>query len=307
MQRTGDQVARPAGSMEMIMQAKLYARPGVSMVEVIVAFVLASVIGATATSAFVTQSRFFDVQEKTDFARGVSRGAMNMIVSELRMLEQGGAIESASTSRITVRAPYALGLVCGTASPHLTISRLPADPRGLKTAVHSGIAFRNRSTGNYTYIQDKSTKPTPKRNAASVCTAAGVSVYQDGGGDSDGEVMQGKLPAIVPDIGAPVFLYQRITYEFKASRAVPGRVGLWRLTEDGGSPEEIVAPFETTAGFRFYVSDAAAATGTVPGALSTITGIELQLDGLSERPEQDGSYRAVPLSTSVFFKNRPSS
>jgi type II secretory pathway pseudopilin PulG len=285
------------------MQRMRHRRSGISLVEVILALTLASVLGATATAAFVAQSRFFDAQEKVDFARGVSRGAMNMMVTELRMLEQEHGIASATRRRITVRAPYALGVVCGNVGA-LTISRLPADPLVLETAAYSGLAYRNRATGRYTYVEDNSTKPTPFKPAEAICAAAGISIYKDHGGDSDGRVLQGALLNPAPAIGAPVFLYQRVTYEFKASVTVPGRTGLWRRTEETGLDEELVAPFDTTAGFRFYVNDGAVPTAAVPAEPGSITGIELNLDGLTEHAGNGGAARSVPLTTSVFFRNR---
>ena len=104
----------------------------------------------------------------------------------------------------------------------------------------------------------------------------------------------------------PVLLYRIVTYEFKASAAVPGRIGLWRTV--GGQAaqprEDLVAPFYTTAKFPFFVNDAATAQTAVPSPVTNITGIELTLDGISERPESNGTFRSVPFRTSVFFRNR---
>ena len=285
------------------MKQRMYVRPGVSLVEVILALTLATVLGATATSAFVTQSRFFDAQEKIEFARGVSRSALQMIMSELRMVEQGGGVVSVTTQQITLRVPYSLGVVCGNTT-QLTINRLPVDALTLTNADFSGLAFRSRATGSYTYVENSSLKPLPNPAGTAVCTGAGFTVYNDANG-ADGETLQGPLPAPMPEVGAPIFLYQIVTYEFRNSLSVPGRIGLWRRTATG-EDEELVAPFDPTAGFRFYVNDAAASESTVPVALHTITGIELLLNGVSERPDHDGSHRSVPLTTSVFFKNRQS-
>jgi len=54
-------------------------------------------------------------------------------------------------------------------------------------------------------------------------------------------------------LGTPVFLYSKIHYEFKASVAVPGKLGLWRTTmapNGGETSEELVAPFANTASWR---------------------------------------------------------
>jgi hypothetical protein len=111
-----------------------------------------------------------------------------------------------------------------------------------------------------------------------------------------------------------VLLYQRVSYIFRASSSVPGAIALWRRVHHPPNPilnpnafvvEELVAPFAPTAGFGYYVGDVAVAQSSVAaGSLNQITGIELTLDGMSERPERDGSYQVTPYSTSVFFKNR---
>ena len=279
-------------------------RAGFTLAEVMVALTMTAIIGAAVTGVFVTQSKFFDTQEKVAFARGVSRGGMNMIISELRMIEQGGGIVAAANKSITVRAPYALGVVCGTAGL-LTVSRLPSDPFMYDSAGYSGYAVRDKATGQYTYVEGPTTITTTI-TASNVCNAASVTVVTDGGGNFDGEAIQiAALPNTPPAIGSPFFMYQRIRYEFKASANVPGRVALWRYIEALNRDEELVAPFDTSAGFNFYVSDGPTPQSSVPGTLTTITGLELVLDGLSDRPDRNGKTQRVPLRTSVFFKNRP--
>jgi prepilin-type N-terminal cleavage/methylation domain-containing protein len=283
------------------MHRLLKARPGFTLVELIVAMVLTAVIGAAITGVFVTQARFFDAQEKVAFARGVSRGGMNIIVSELRMLEQGGGIVSATNHRITLRAPYAMGLVCGNQS-QLTISRLPVDSMALNDAGFAGLAYRDADS---TFVYVPSNIKPERDKGISVCLNAGITIMSGPTPNQMGRAEQfSSVPPKAPAVGAPIFLYQVITYEFRTSS---GRTGLWRRVDSAASPvdEELVAPFDSTAGFRFYVNDSPTAQTAVPATLSTVTGIELTLDGLSDRPARDGSRQRVPLTTSVFFKNRP--
>ena len=278
----------------------LKSRAGFTLAEVLIALVLTAVIGAAVTGAFVSQSRFFDQQEKVSFARGVSRGAINILMSELRMVERTGGIPTATVptnKRLTVRVPYAMGIVCD-ATLSLTILRLPADPYMVSSAGFSGYAWRG-TTGAYTYVEGG---VAPVGGVSTLCTAASINTS----GFVSTAVLQ-LTPTASARIGAPVFLYQLITYEFKASTSVPGRTALWRRTHATNVDEELVAPFDTTAKFRFYVNDAATAQNAVPTPVSSITGIELTLDGLSERPDNDGTYRKVPLKTSVFFRNRTDS
>jgi prepilin-type N-terminal cleavage/methylation domain-containing protein len=271
-------------------------RAGFTLVEVIVALVLTAVVGAAITSVFISQSKFYDQQEKLGFARGVSRGAMNMMMSELRMLEQDSGIVSAATDKVTVRAPYALGLACDY-SP-FTVSVIPSDTFMYNDAKFAGYAYR-LPDGRYHYVASST---QPSAGSAAACDASpAVGRFPA----SEGGRVLTLSPAAPSSVarGTPVLLWQLVTYAFRNSEEVPGRLGLWREI-DGEDAEEMVAPFDSTAGFRFYVDDGATPQSAAPSDLSRITGLELILDGLSERPSPDGTFRRVPLSTAVFFRNR---
>ena len=103
-----------------------------------------------------------------------------------------------------------------------------------------------------------------------------------------------------------MFLYRRVRYEFKASAAVPGQIGLWRTMVTGGQTEELAAPFAATARVNFYVLNNATAQAAVPAPLTNTRGLELVLNGLSERaPSGSTVAKSAPVTTSVFFENRP--
>ena len=125
----------------------------------------------------------------------------------------------------------------------------------------------------------------------------------------------GKVVLVTPalpngsGLGAPVFLYSRVRYEFKASAAVPGKLGLYRtqIAPGGGeTSEELVAPFASTAKWRFFVvTNSNVAQDNPPAQLSNLRGLELHLDGTSEYITAGlASYESAPFTTAVFFKNR---
>jgi prepilin-type N-terminal cleavage/methylation domain-containing protein len=280
----------------------LKSRAGFTLAEVLVALVLTAVLGAAATTTFVSQSRFFDKQDKVGAARGVSRSSLNMVLSEVRMVERSGGVVAAEADSITLNVPYAMGLYCSIFAGTMSLSMLPVDSLTRANAGYSGYAYRTSET-TYTYVPSSA---LPMGGLAPSCTGAGVSLVPTVGG-----VVNIPLGTNLK-VGTPVLLYQRISYIFRASSSVPGAIALWRRVH---SPilslpnpfvvEELVAPFAPTAGFGYYVGDGAVAQSSVAfGSLDQITGIELTLDGTSERPESDGSYQVTPYSTSVFFKNR---
>ncbi|HEV2642643.1 MAG TPA: hypothetical protein VGT98_08050, partial [Candidatus Elarobacter sp.] len=102
-------------------------------------------------------------------------------------------------------------------------------------------------------------------------------------------------------------LVRRVTYSFKPSVSIPGSRGLYRRVINGPrGDEEIVAPFDTSAKFMYYMNTGtknAAASGV---ALNLIRGIELQLNGASDRIVPGASKpEKAPMTTAIFFKNRP--
>jgi len=100
-----------------------------------------------------------------------------------------------------------------------------------------------------------------------------------------------------------------VTYKFANSTAYPGRKGLWRFvaTDDPNSPvaDEIIAPFDSSAKFRFYALNADAAQDTLPTRLSDVRGVELVLAGSSnEQLTANQQAKQATMVTGVFFKNR---
>ncbi len=112
--------------------------------------------------------------------------------------------------------------------------------------------------------------------------------------------------AAAPTI-SPVFLWQYVAYEFKASAAYPGRIGLYRIEADGtaGAKEiELMAPFDTSARFRFFVPGQDTSQTEVPALLTDIRGLDLVLNGAAGMPGSAGTTPAVSrVTTAVFFKN----
>jgi hypothetical protein len=115
-------------------------------------------------------------------------------------------------------------------------------------------------------------------------------------------------PIGTPNAGWPVFIYQRVTYAFDASQAYPGRRGLWRRLKSASGAtisDEIVAPFDTSAKFRFYVLNEDTAQSAVPADLNTVRGLQLVLAGASPQvPRNSQQAKQAALVTGVFFKNR---
>lgn len=280
---------------------KRHARRGFTLLEMLIGMVIFAIIGAIFTRLLTTQGRFFDKHGMGNSARNVSRGSLNRLVSDFRMIETSGGVIAASSTSLTLRVPFAIGVVCSSNAVSTAVSMLPVDSVVYNAEGFYGYAWRNAVTGAYTYVEDLAVRD--KTSGQSACNAVAITTLPEGRAARLSPVVAGS------SLGTPVFLFRRIRYEFKASTAVPGKVGLYRtIIFPNGSEEEeeLVAPFASTARYRFFVAgDNSTAYDAPPAQLSTIRGIELNLDGVSEVTGA-GQIEAekAPFTTAVFFKNR---
>jgi prepilin-type N-terminal cleavage/methylation domain-containing protein len=291
-------------------------RKGFTLVELLLSLVVTAIVGAALIRMVLGQAQFMDQQEAWRGARSVSRSGINRLMSDLRAVEAVGGVEAAVVGGqdFTIRVPYAFGVMCRTNANLTTVSLLPVDATMFAAPGYSGFAWRSRA-GVYTYVPGNALPTVPGTIAD--CTGAlplgfGITTLGSINGSPAGQVVNLTHPAAFaappagPDVGSIVFLHRRVRYEFKNSGALPGRLGLWRTMVSSGDTEELVAPFANTARVNFYVLNNATAQAAVPADVSTIRGLELVLDGMSERaPSGSTAPKTTNIRTSVFFENRP--
>jgi prepilin-type N-terminal cleavage/methylation domain-containing protein len=279
-------------------------RRGFTLIEILVGIVLFAIVGALFTNLMTTQGRFYDKQGMGNAARNVSRASLNRVISDFRMIETTGGVVAATPTQLTLRIPFAIGVMCANAGVGTQLSLLPVDSTTYANAGFYGYAWRNFQTGAYSYVQS----PASEANSTlTTCADKGVTTIPGG----RTVVVAPALPTGVGQagLGTPVFLYSLIRYEFLPSTAIPGKVGLYRtnIAPNGAvSSEELVAPFASTASWKFFVANGGSvAQAAAPATLSSIVGLELHLDGLSESiAATKVAPESAPFTTAVFFKNR---
>jgi prepilin-type N-terminal cleavage/methylation domain-containing protein len=282
-------------------------RSGYSLPEVLVATVLLGVIGGALIKLVTGQMRFFDNISAVRGARSVARNSMNVLLSDLRMVQDANGVTAASTSSITVRVPYRFGVFCGnapvTTPTETVVQMLPADSAMLALAQYAGYGWRD-TLGQYTVV---ATTTAPDISPATAfCTVSALVKPVTITGRSS--AILGIVPVIpvtpVFPPGSAVFFYQTITYSFAASTLYPGTMALWR-NQANGINEELMAPFDTSAKFKFYTLGRDTSSTTVPASLDNIVGLDIVLTAIGTRTVagQKGPTQAKMVS-SVFFKNR---
>lgn len=296
------------------MATRMIARRGMTLAEVMIALVLIGIVGAMFTKMLVAQGRFFNAQYGQRSARSVSRAPMNVLLSELRMVQDRGGVADAAADgkRLRLKVPYRFGVICGTAGGATVASVLPVD--SAVSATYAGWAWR-AVDGSYTELV--ATEPLGADSLRDVtglageatCTAARIHkpIVNTAADTKTGRVLELRPASAAAATIAPVFLWQYVAYEFKASAAYPGRIGLYRIEADGTASAkelELMAPFDTSARFRFFVPGQDTSQIAVPASLADIRGLDLMLNGAAGGTPSAGTPPAVNrLTTAVFFKN----
>jgi prepilin-type N-terminal cleavage/methylation domain-containing protein len=294
-------------------------RRAFTLVEILVSLGILGIIGLAFVRLVTSQARFTEGQMALRNARTVSRNAMNIMLTDLRMVQDSGGLTAAARNAVTVRVPVAFGLLCANAAGTATITLLPVDSAMTSLGQYSGWAYRDSTTGRYFY--NDAVAPTPFNSLidgnAATCTnntvvagvtGPGIAALTVNGRTGRVVTVSDPVVAAAPNAGWPVFLYQEITYQFDSSTAYPHRVGLFRKLRANNAAgfitDEIIAPFDTSAKFRFYVQNADAAVDAPPADLKNVRGLELNLAGSSPRAQQGKKEALDGLVTGVFFKNR---
>ena len=288
---------------------RLQSRRAFTLHEMLISMVIVGIIGAAFTKVLISQTRFYDRESSLRSARSIARSATNVLMADLRMVQDSGGVDSVGPNGRLIRilVPYRFGLVCATQGSKTTVSMLPTDQGTIAYSVYQGFAFRTTS-GRYTYVfpSNPTTSDIPSNSASAAdCTGAATNQAQIRTLSTTGRAgdildVNSPGPSGAPQT-APVFFFQRITYSFRASNIYPGYLGLWRNVQ-GGANEELMAPFDTATRFRFYQAGDDNSNVTPP-PVSDIRGLDLVMSAVSPRASSNSPASTARVVTSVFFKN----
>jgi prepilin-type N-terminal cleavage/methylation domain-containing protein len=234
-------------------------RRGFTLTELLVGMFVFAILATALARLIMSNSRFVSRQEAMLDARQTARAAMAVVVPELRMVSDSGLIAASPTS-ITVRVPYAFGVLCQNGYAVLA----PPDSIVYSTAAYGGIAYQ-QSSGAYAF--DTTVTITGTTTQTSNCDADSIRAIAGG--------PRIRLSATLAPPGRLFYVFQNVTYSFAPSAELSGRRALWRRA--GLNPaEELLAPFDTAARFAFLVGSRLQVQTAVPSPLSNVRGIELR-------------------------------
>jgi len=297
------------------MHTQLRTRRGFSLIEIITALVIMSILGVAMSKVMMSQTRGYQYENGGRRSRTTARSAMNIMITDLRMTQDNGgvtALDATNNRSIDVRVPLAFGVVCSTSGSGLVMAIPPVDSLQYQTMKFGGYAVRDATTGIYSYVAGGAI------SAADVNTChGGPKMYADTVtmGGRKGKVVQvtGTVPAGTV-AGSMAMIWQSVRYVFAPSKVYSGRLGLYRIVTSASPPDtsELVAPFSSTARFKYYTTSMTrtatvngdTAKSTTPVDLNTVRGIQIYLAAeAGDTVTGRSGPKKSPLTTAVFLKN----
>lgn len=228
-------------------------RAGFTLVEVLVALVVAGILAAGVISLLMSQDRFYGHNDQHIYAQQTLRAAADLMASEIRMAGRGSPsdVVTAESDRLEVRFDLVRATVCEESGGdvYLYVYDRPSAvniPGGV-----AGTVYSNPYDSGLEVIEDfpadlSDLVPDGTGEHETYCVNAGAPPGQ--GPDSYVRIDNWPDPPGPPERGAIVRLYGLLGYSFEESSFEDG-LAVWR------NNQELVAPLADDASFTYLAED----------------------------------------------------
>lgn len=289
-------------------------RRGFTIVELLVAMVITSLLVGVIFQLIQGQGRYVSVQSSKEEVQQNSRAAVELIGSELRTVPGGNGIEVAKEDEISIRAARFWGVVCvGTNGGNTVTLRMPK-LAGASYALNLGTRFAanvgdNELTPEWTSSPRVTAIGNPITTPPASCRVANQTVLPAGV-----EVRQitlsglplGSVLGNEPQPGDPAYVYDLVTYGTGPS-STGGEWILRRIGNEAGSRNQPMAgPVPPGGGLSFTYfagSTEVAAPVSDAAARSTIDRLMMVVETVS-RNQMNGVRQSKTDTVMVSLRNR---
>lgn len=267
-----------------------------------IALVLSSVVIILVSGTFLVQSQYYSTQTRSVGVHDNARVATERVASEIRsMMDDGFVVAGART--MTVRSPIVLGVVCGRSGNDVYV-HFEGGEAGLDTGEVAGVAFRNGSTGVWTY-RNASWATIDGGSAAAAAACAGNGADTAGATGEFHELDQLEtLTASVPNRVDILMLFRETTYKMQPSVLDTMTMGLFR-SRYGESLVEFATGMDSTAQFQYRTGGSTYADTVFGSSVDDIDAVRIVAD--ARLPARTGMQQDITFgwSVNVTVRNVP--
>ncbi len=269
--------------------SRILDRQGLSLVELLVAIVVAALVMGGITAVLLQNQRIYTQSSEQVIAQQAVRGGIEILSTELREISPSlGDILSLANTELTIRTVRSAGVICGI--PSRSPLRIRVRSLGGGFAADDPVTF---------FVADSA--DIALNDYWATGTVSGVTADQLCPGNVPAQDLE--FTAVNPaaaatgvQLGGMIRSLEPLTY---GPVTYGGRTYLGR-GEPGGSSTPLVGPIDATGGIRFTYRDGAGNTTATPTAVRTI---ELTVRTTSRARGEGGRIIADSLTALIHLRN----
>ena len=249
-------------------QVELGSAAGFTLIEVLIALVISTIVGGALLSLLVGQTRFYARNDELLSAERNIRAASDMISADLRMAAPEDLV-AATPDSVSIRYDVLRGIVCDSTGADEIVGYV-LDTLGTfgLTAAVQGLAFSEPYDSAFLYADGfLGTVTATGSGPKTTCVDNGAPSTLPDGYYRTVTGWQAQF-GNVPDRGSYVRSYRLLTYRFAPSVFASG-TAIWR------GDSELVGPVADSAAFSYVMADGTVQATVAGGALANVRSIRV--------------------------------
>lgn len=269
---------------------------GFTLVEALIALTISGVVASALLSLVIAQSRFYDRTDDQTTAEQSAQATFDLVSAELRSAGASDLL-AAEPDSVTFRYDIIRGIVCdATGADEVALYLYDRTTNAGLTSSFFGIAVSGPFVEDFEY--EDGWNPTPSASGSgpkSDCLAAGEAGL---GSSSDYLRLSGwtsRFATGVPERGAMIRGYGKLTFKLAGSTFFSGRSALWRGTQ------ELLGPFAAGASFAYVMDDGSVQSSVTSSDFVDVVAVRLTATALGEGSNRYGVQR--PIRFDIPFRN----
>lgn len=255
-------------------------RAGFTLIEVLIAITVASILGAGILALVLGQNRFYGHNDDAIYAEQSLRAAMDLMASELRMASPDDIL-AAEPESVSVRFDLMRAVVCATdvtGSDEADVFVYDSVPNANLPPEFRGTAISGPYDDFFVYGDNWDGSGSPSAGAELSCESNGSPEDEPASRYRRVTGWKSAFPD-VPEVGSVVRVYGRLTYRFAGSGFGSG-LAVWR------NVQELVSPFEDGARFQYVMVDGSVQAAVAPADFGDVRTIRIDVTARGEDPNR---------------------
>ncbi len=227
---------------------------GFTLIEALLGMVISALLASAMLALIISQSRYYEQMDDQIWAEQTNRATMDLMLSEFRMASDGDLL-AAENDSVSFRFDVLRALVCDTTGlDEATVMAYDSIAGWGLAGGFIGTAYSDPFVVDYEY-EDNFVPAVASSGAGpkAVCTATGAPGTYPNASYAALTGWTAKFLGGVPEPGAVVRFYGKLTYRFDPSTIFATRTALWR------GVQELTGPFENGAEFDYVMDDGSVA------------------------------------------------